>query len=182
MTIRYSEAVSETSVIPGKLLRDARMQCGLTQTELAHRAGVTQSVISSYESGARQPSLPTLSRLIAATGMELAVDIRKPSRAHSPLSGPLGRRVRQRGEELTRAAAARGASNLRVFGSVARGDDTAESDVDLLVDLDPGTGLLGLSALERDLSAILETRVDVIPANGLKSEISDEILSEAICL
>ena len=164
----------------GSLLQEARRRSGLTQAEVANRAGVTQSVISSYESGARQPSLPTLSRLIAATGMELTVDIRKPSRVRLPLTGPLARRVRQRGRELTRAAAAHGASNLRIFGSVARGDETADSDVDLLVDLEPGIGLLGLAALERDLSSILEAKVDVVPASGVKPGISREILAEAV--
>lgn len=55
----------------GELLRKARKQAGLSQAELAQRAGVTQSVVSAYESGARQPSLPTLARLVEATGLAL---------------------------------------------------------------------------------------------------------------
>jgi transcriptional regulator with XRE-family HTH domain len=46
------------------LLRDARLRAGLSQAELGRRAGVTQSVVSAYESGARQPSVPTLARLV----------------------------------------------------------------------------------------------------------------------
>jgi predicted nucleotidyltransferase len=139
-------------------------------------------VISAYESGARQPSLPTLARLVAATGLELAIGLRKPVPARARLSGPLGRRVVQHRRALKRAASQRGASNLRVFGSTARGEESIDSDVDLLVDLAPGTGLLGLAALERDLSAILEAKVDVVPAGDLKPGIAREVLDEAVPL
>jgi len=60
-----------------------------------------------------------------------------------PLSGPVGHVVRQKRRELVAAAEAHGASHVRVFGSVARGEDGADSDVDLLVDLPRGLGLLG---------------------------------------
>ncbi len=173
---------TNAATAPGALLRDARRRCGLTQAELARRAGVTQSVISAYESGAGQPSLPTLTRLVAATGLELAVGLRKPAPARARLTGPLGRRVVVHRRALMGAASSRGASNLRVFGSVARGEETADSDVDLLVDLAPGTGLLGLAALERDMSEILEAKVDVIPASDIKPGIARQVLNEAVPL
>lgn len=107
-TIRYAEEMPTVSTTrPGALLRDARRRSGLTQAELALRAGVTQSVISAYESGARQPSLPTLTRLVAATGLELTVGLRKPAPARARLTGPLGRRVVQHRRALTRAASSR---------------------------------------------------------------------------
>ncbi len=59
-------------------------------------------------------------------------------------------------------------SNIRVFGSVARGEDSADSDVDLLVDVPPGMGLLGLARLQRELEDILEAPVDLVPADDLK--------------
>lgn len=62
---------SET-VTAGALLRQARKRAGLSQVELATRAGVTQSVISAYESGHRQPSIPALAALVDAAGYELA--------------------------------------------------------------------------------------------------------------
>ena len=71
---------------------------------------------------------------------------------------------------------------MRVFGSVARGEDTPLSDVDLLVDLDADVGLVALSALERELSDLLGTRVDVVPADTLKRRVRDEVLAEAISL
>jgi len=59
------------SMKAASLLREARTVAGLSQAELAQKAGVTQSVISVYEAGRRQPSVPTLTALIAATGYEL---------------------------------------------------------------------------------------------------------------
>jgi uncharacterized protein len=61
----------------GGLLRRARVGAGLSQAELAFRAGIAQSVISAYEAGRRQPSLPTLARLIDAAGCDLVVDIQR---------------------------------------------------------------------------------------------------------
>ena len=71
---------------------------------------------------------------------------------------------------------------MRVFGSVARGEDTPLSDVDLLVDLDEDVGLVALSALERELSDLLGTHVDVVPADTLKRGVRDEVFAEAISL
>lgn len=71
------------------LLREARRRAGLSQVELGRRAGVTQSVISAYESGARQPSVPTLARLVVAAGYELELRISDPA-TPEPTSGFLG--------------------------------------------------------------------------------------------
>lgn len=150
--------------------------------ELAARAGVTQSVISAYESGHRQPSLPTLAALVEAAGYELAVGIRRQPRRLSRLSGPVGRRLRRRRREVIAAAAAHGVSNLRVFGSVARGEDRPDSDVDLLVDLPPGMGLFGLGRLQADLESILQARVDLVPAKDLKPDIRPRAERELVVL
>jgi predicted nucleotidyltransferase len=66
-----------------------------------------------------------------------------------------------------------GFSNLRVFSSVARGEDRPDSDVDLLADFPPGLSLFGLGRLEADLEAILGTRVDLIPTADLKPGIRE---------
>jgi hypothetical protein len=65
-------------VTAGALLRQARNRVGLSQVDLAARAGVTQSVISAYESGQRQPSIPALTRLVGAAGFELTLSLRRP--------------------------------------------------------------------------------------------------------
>jgi len=88
--------------------------------------------------------------------------VRRQPRRLGRLSGPVGRRVRRRRRELVAAAAAHGVTNLRVFGSVARGQDGPDSDVDLLADLPPGMGLLGLGRVQADLEDILGTRVDLV--------------------
>ena len=143
----------------GALLRQARKRVGLSQVDLAARAGVTQSVISAYESGQRQPSIPALARLVDAAGLELTMGLRKPPGRLRRLTGPVGRRVRLHRKDLVATAAAHGVSNLRVFGSVARGEDQPGSDVDLLADFPPGLSLFGLGRLEADLEGILGARV-----------------------
>jgi predicted nucleotidyltransferase/DNA-binding XRE family transcriptional regulator len=152
----------------GSLLRRARQGAGISQAELAFRAGVAQSVISAYEAGRRQPSLPTLARLIDAAGADLVVDIQQQPPQLSRLSGPVGRQVRRKRRALVAAAAAHEVTNLRVFGSVARGEDRPDSDVDLLVDLPAHMGLLGLGRVQADLEAILGAKVDLVPASDLK--------------
>ena len=155
----------------GALLRQARRDAGLSQVALAARAGVTQSVISAYESGHRQPSLPTLAALVEAAGYELVAEVRRQPRRLDRLSGPVGQRVRRRRHDIVAAAAAHGVSGLRVFGSVARGEDRPDSDVDLLADLPPGMSLFGLGRVQADLEAIVGTRVDLVPAEDLKPDV-----------
>lgn len=58
-----------------QLLADARRQAGLTQVQLAKEAGIPQSTVSAYERGVRQPTLPTLARLVAAAGFSVRVDL-----------------------------------------------------------------------------------------------------------
>jgi hypothetical protein len=169
-------------VTAGSLLRQARQRAGLSQIGLAARAGVTQSVISAYESGQRQPSVPALARLIDAAGFELTLGLRRPPSRLRRLSGPVGRRVRRHRRDLVAAAAAHGVSNLRVFGSVARGEDQPSSDVDLLADFPPGLSLFGLGRLEIELEGILGSRVDLIPAADLKPGVRERVEFDLIAL
>ena len=166
----------------GALLRRARKQAGLSQMDLAARAGVTQSVISAYEAGQRQPSIPALARLIGAAGFELTLGLRRPRGRPRRLSGPVGRRVRRHRNDLVAAAAAHGVTNLRVFGSVARGEDRPDSDVDLLADFPPGLSLFGLGRLQADLEGILGSGVDLIPAAGLKPSVRERVEPDLIKL
>ena len=166
----------------GAMLRRARKRAGLSQVDLAARAGVTQSVISAYESGQRQPSLPALARLIGAAGFELTLGLRRPAGRLRRLSGPVGHRVRRHRKDLVAAAAAHGVSNLRVFGSVARGEDRPGSDVDLLADFPPGLSLSGPGRPEADLEGILGTRVNLIPAADLKPGIRQRVQPDLIPL
>jgi len=181
-TIRYTEEVTPRPITAGALLRQARRGAGLSQVELAARAGVTQSVISAYESGHREPSLPTLAALVEAAGYEVIAEVRRQPRRLSRLSGPVGQRVRRRRRDLIAAAAAHGVSGLRVFGSVARGEDRPDSDVDLIADLPPGMSLFGLSRLQAELEAILGTRVDLAPAQDLKPDVRSRAERDLVAL
>jgi hypothetical protein len=166
----------------GSLLRRARVGARMSQAELAFRAGVAQSVISAYEAGRRQPSLPTLAKLIDAAGCDLVVDIQYQPRQFSRLSGPVGRQVRRTRRALVAAAAAHNVTNLRVFGSVARGEDRPDSDVDLLVDLPPDMGLLGLGRVQAELETILGTKVDLVSASDLKPAVRSRAERELVAL
>jgi len=85
-------------------------------------------------------------------------------------------------EEILRIAARHGAVNIRVFGSVARGDARPDSDVDFLVDLEPGRSLLDLGGLLMDLQDLLGRNVDVVTERGLRPRIRDRVLAEAMAL
>ncbi|GAA1058370.1 hypothetical protein GCM10017608_34030 [Agromyces luteolus] len=93
-----------------------------------------------------------------------------------------GRALARNRRKVIELAAARGARNVRVFGSVASGADTAESDIDLLVDLEPGTGLFSLARLEAELADLLGAEVDVVPARGLREHLAERVLGEAVPL
>lgn len=84
--------------------------------------------------------------------------------------------------EILRLAAAHGASNVRVFGSVARGEARPDSDLDVLVDLEPGRSLLDLGGLLMDLQDLLGCRVDAVTERGLRPRIRDRVLREAVPL
>jgi predicted nucleotidyltransferase len=95
---------------------------------------------------------------------------------------PRGRRLQRRRDAILEIAARHGASNVRVFGSVARGEDGWDSDLDLLVNLAPGTGLVALAALERELTQLLGIPVDIAPADSLKPRVRLAADRDAIAL
>lgn len=165
------------------MIREARRRARLSQVDLARRAGVAQSVISAYESDRRAPSLGMLIKLIEATGHRLVMDlVPGPSHLRGLPDTRLGRRLRRHRRAVIEIADRRGVRNMRVFGSVARGEDGESSDIDLLVDLDEGVGVVSLAGLRRELAALLGADVDVVPAVALKLGIRDEVLAEAIAL
>jgi uncharacterized protein len=90
--------------------------------------------------------------------------------------------LRSRRAEILDVARKHGARNVRVFGSVARGDAGSDSDVDILVELEPGRGLLDHAALMLDLSDLLGCKVDVVSDRALHWYIRDCVLAEAVPL
>jgi len=85
-------------------------------------------------------------------------------------------------EEILRIAARHGARNVRVFGSVARGQDRSDSDVDLLVEMENDRSLLDLVGLEQDLEELLQRKVDVLTVDSIHPAIRQRITAEARAL
>ena len=83
-------------------------------------------------------------------------------------------------DPITAAARRRGARDVRVFGSVARGEERPDSDVDLLVALEPGRTLLDLARLELELEELLGRPVDVVTVDGLREPVRSAALRDAI--
>lgn len=92
----------------------------------------------------------------------------------------LDRIVEERREEILRIASGYGASDVRVFGSVARGEAGSHSDIDFLVELESGRSLFDLGGLQMELQALLGRRVDVVTARGLKARTRERVLREAM--
>jgi uncharacterized protein len=84
--------------------------------------------------------------------------------------------------EVLQIASKYGATNIRVFGSVARGEADSSSDIDLLVEFKPGTTLLDHAGLELDLETLLGVKVDVVSDNGLRERVRERVLREAVAL
>lgn len=142
---------------------ELRRRAGLSQRELAQLSGVAQPNIAAYESGTRQPSPKMLVRLAAA--------------ARSRPSALLSRHAR----EVRAIVSRHRAHDVRVFGSVVRGEDRPGSDIDLLVTFADDATLYDQAALTEDLETLLGVHVDVVSAAGL-DERHDAIRHEARAL
>jgi uncharacterized protein len=92
------------------------------------------------------------------------------------------RLLAEKRDTILRIAEKHGARNVRVFGSVARGEDDGDSDVDLLVRFDPDRSLLDHAGLWLELQEALGCKVDVVSDRGLKPRIRERILREAVTL
>lgn len=137
---------------------------GLSQAALARAAKVPQPNLSAYENGRRTPSAEVLDRLRGALRVRPSV------------------RVARHRQSLLDVVAKHHASNPRLFGSIARGEDGVDSDVDLLVDFAEDAGLFDEIALRLDLAELLGTRVDVVGSDALRGSFQDRVLAEAVAL
>jgi len=90
--------------------------------------------------------------------------------------------LQARREDILSLASRHGARNVRVFGSVARGDTRPDSDVDILVDMEPGRSLFDLGGLLYDLQTLLGVDVDVVTEKGLRPRIREQVMREAVPL
>ena len=85
-------------------------------------------------------------------------------------------------EQILTVCAKYGARNVRVFGSVARGEADEQSDIDLIVDFEPGRSLLDHAGLWLELQDLLGVKVDVVSGRGIKPRIRERVLQEAVPL
>jgi predicted nucleotidyltransferase len=90
--------------------------------------------------------------------------------------------LKEKREDILRLAAKYGAKNVRVFGSVARGKAGPESDIDFLVDMEPGRTLFDLGGLLYELRELLGIPVDVVPQKGLREHVRANVIREAVPL
>jgi uncharacterized protein len=90
--------------------------------------------------------------------------------------------VKAKREEILRIAAKHGARNVRIFGSVVRGETDQESDLDIHVEFLPGSTLLSQSAMIRELESLLGIKVDVVSDRGLRDRIRERVLREVAAL
>ena len=163
------------------MLVNARKSSGLTQAQVAERIGTKQSAIARYEKGLSSPSIDTLQRLMRANGFELIIDFKKSSRIQ-PRS-KLAKRVQRHRGTIRKIIHEAGGQNIRVIGSVARGTDTAKSDLDLLVDVDKESGkTLDVFFANRKISKLVGVKVDIAVSRLLKKEVLKSALRDAIPL
>ena len=88
--------------------------------------------------------------------------------------------VQTKRDQILSIGRTHGATSVKLFGSAARGDDLAESDLDFLVDLEPGRSLFDLGGLQVDLERLLGCPVDVVTGKGLRERIRERVLAEAV--
>ena len=145
------------------LVRAARLSAGLTQSELAAAVGLNQPNLTNIEAGRRTLSPELLERILRTAGY-------RPSAALDA-----GR------DRVIALAANYGLSNVRVFGSVAVGDDGFDSDIDLLVDAAPGTSTFEIGAFAEDVELLTGFPVDVL-VDRPGREFTDRIRTGAVAV
>jgi uncharacterized protein len=156
----------------------ARREAGRTQGELAAASGVERTAISKIEHARRGVASPELASIARALGRPVEWFLA----GVEPSAPDALRRVRARRRQVLRTAARHGARRVRLFGSVARGEAGPDSDLDLLVEFEPGRTLLDQAGLKIELEELLGVTVDVVTARGLRESIRRRVLAEAVPL
>jgi uncharacterized protein len=95
---------------------------------------------------------------------------------------PLGKMLEERHSEVATCLAKYEATNAVVFGSVARGEDHQDSDIDIAIDIAPGHGLIAFISLQEELSEILGRPVDLVTHTQLRPRVRDSVERDAIAL
>jgi predicted nucleotidyltransferase len=147
---------------------------GVSRAELARRMHTSRSTVGRVLDPADESvTLATLSRAAAALGREPAVSL-APERPSVLLER---HRV-----ELKRIAEEHGLENVVVFGSVARGEDTPDSDLDLVADIPEGLDLFAIAVIEEAMGAVIGRKVDLGERRCLKPHVSENVDRESVSL
>ncbi len=142
---------------------------------LASASAVSASTVTRIERGEINPTVQMLDRLLAASGSRLSITVH-PSRRPPTLSD-----LREHRTEIVDLVSSFGGSNVRVFGSVARGEAGDGSDVDLLIDVPSGTGMFTVEAIAEALERILPWKVDLVTSGAARRRMA-HVLDEAVVL
>jgi hypothetical protein len=152
---------------------DAARARGLSRRALAERAGVRPETLSRIASRGTC-DFATLERLAAAAGLRVGVSADAPG-------GGSGRDAVLGKQALIRTLAnAHGARSVELFGSAARGDDRPGSDLDFVVELEPGRSLLDLISFAEDLQEVFGRKVEVVTRAGMKPRVRAAAQREAV--
>jgi len=148
-------------------IRRVRRKHGLTQKELARRSHTSQPAINRYERGKSRPSRATLERIL-----------RSATKASLPSES-----LREHREQVLALLEKAGAGEVFLFGSVTRGEDRSDSDIDLLVDkLDPSNYSWGVPIVQEELTQLLGFEVEVGEIRYMRPRVLDEVLRDACLL
>lgn len=162
--------------VAARLVREldrVRMSRGESKADVARATGLGEPAVRRLFSGRHpNPTVRTLETVAAHLGLRLSLE-EPPDDQSTPTLAEL----RSQADVIEGIVTQHGGSNVRVFGSVARDEARPGSDIDLLIDVKPGTGLLELGAIEDELATVLGRRVDVITSgHGRMRHIHDEAL------
>lgn len=153
------------------VLDRARRKRGESKADVARGAGLGEPAVRRLFSGGHaNPTVKTVDAVAAHLGFRLSLEP-----AEQPRTAPTHAGLRTMADQIERIVGDHGGCDVRVFGSVARGDARADSDIDLLIEVGPGIGMFELGAMEDELSVLLGRPVDVVAsAHGRLARISDE--------
>lgn len=184
-TDRQEKSRSISIPVKPAVLVWARESMGRTVKEAAAILGESEEQVLQWEAGQKQPTLHQVKALARFYKRPLAVffltappeELSLPHEPDMPIK--IEELLKSKRREILAIAAKHGAHNLRVFGSVARGEAGPESDLDILVEMEPGKSLLDHVALMHDLEDLLQRKVDVVSERALHWYIRDRVLAEA---
>ncbi len=161
------------------VVKKARDDTGLSVRKFADKAGVSPSTLSRIENRKLEPTMPMLEKLLEVASQHIVLADTDSDSSASTV--PTLHFIRDHRQPISDLAAKYGVTDLRVFGSVARGDASSESDIDLLVRALPGVGLFSVEEFRYQVERLLGHSVDVMTDGALDDEIA-HIARDAVAI